>query len=176
MKGGPRLNGSHLAFTLSLGTTSKRLTPTLLIRFKLHLRPHAEKSADNIRPLPPNKQVGDVFSDYMRYLFQCAREYITETHGDLLWNSLKNDIMFILTHPNGWGGPQQTQMRKSAVTAGLVPSMDRAKANIAFVTEGEASLHFCLSNGLDVPASDDEVSAILNRSYLESLNLVMFVC
>jgi len=135
-------------------------------RFKLHLRPQVRGSKDDeIPPLPPNKTVIQVFADYMKYLLQCSHSYISDTHGVNVWESLKDDIMFVLTHPNGWGGPQQAKMREAAIRAGLVPGLTRARADIAFVTEGEASLHFCLSNGLDVPTSDEDV-----RSGSESLS------
>jgi len=39
-------------------------------------------------------------------------------------------------------------MRKTAVTAGLIPDTDEGQARLTFVTEGEASLHFCIRNGL----------------------------
>ena len=58
--------------------------------------------------------------------------------------------MYVLTHPNGWGGPQQAQMREAAILAGIVPDTDKGLARITFVTEGEASLLFCLSNGLSI--------------------------
>lgn len=83
----------------------------------------------------------------MRYLLDCAKSYIRETHGEKLWSTVEHNIAYVLTHPNGWGGHQQAEMRRAAVLAGLVP--DEGSARIIFVTEGEASLHFCLSNGLN---------------------------
>ncbi|TEB21186.1 hypothetical protein FA13DRAFT_1800163 [Coprinellus micaceus] len=56
--------------------------------------------------------------------------------------------MYILTHPNGWGRPQQVQMRRAAIPAGLIPGNKDGHSRIELVTQGEASLHFCLSNGL----------------------------
>ncbi|KAG2139686.1 hypothetical protein DEU56DRAFT_799606 [Suillus clintonianus] len=35
-----------------------------------------------------------------RYLFQCARTYIQESHSNF-WRSVENSIEFVLTHPNG---------------------------------------------------------------------------
>ena len=97
-----------------------------------------------------------VFADFMEYLRKCAKDYISDTHGEKLWVSLQTDIVYVLTHPNGWGGVQQGQMRKSAVLAGLIPDTAEGASRVNFVTEGEASLHFCLSNGLTVH-EDDEV-------------------
>ena len=90
----------------------------------------------------------------MRYLYACARTYIQDTHedGNELWASLEHQIDYVLTHPNGWEGPQQEQMRQAAVMAGLVPDTSAGRLRIRFVTEGEASLHFCLQNGLGTQA------------------------
>ncbi|KAF8883232.1 hypothetical protein BD779DRAFT_878374 [Infundibulicybe gibba] len=120
--------------------------------FKMHLRPNNPTARrDNLPPLPPNKTVVEVMSDYMRYLHHCAEIYIRETHpgGDALWESLANNVNFVLSHPNGWEGAQQAQMRRAAILGGLVSNED-AGARIRFVTEGEASLHFCVRNGLFV--------------------------
>jgi hypothetical protein len=54
----------------------------------------------------------------------------------------------VLSHPNGWEGKEQSQMRKAAVKAGLVPDTQAGHARISFVTEGEASLHFAIENGV----------------------------
>ncbi|KZT00544.1 uncharacterized protein LAESUDRAFT_688021 [Laetiporus sulphureus 93-53] len=128
--------------------------------FKLHLRPQAEVDASRadverlkvVSALPPTKAIIDVYSDFMKYLFECARTYITETHasGDLLWASIQQHIDFVLSHPNGWGGHQQSKMREAAAKAGLVSQA--ASPQIRFVTEGEASVHFCISNGLATEA------------------------
>ncbi|KAJ3535907.1 hypothetical protein NMY22_g6269 [Coprinellus aureogranulatus] len=112
-----------------------------------------EDGGETLPPLPPNKTVVQVLSDYMAYLYQCAKSYIKETHGDALWSTLEGNIMYVLTHPNGWGGHQQAQMRRAAVLAGIVPDGEDGHSCVEFVTEGEASLHFCLSNGLTLDGS-----------------------
>lgn len=84
----------------------------------------------------------------MGYLFKCSKAYITEAHT-CLWESLENDIEFVLTHPNGWEGPQQQQIRHAAELGGLVPSGDtgeEGQSRIHLLTEGESSLHFCVTN------------------------------
>ena len=58
------------------------------------------------------------------------------------------DIDYVLSHPNGWEGIQQMQMRQAAVQAGLIPDTTKGHAWISFVMEGEASLHFSIQNGL----------------------------
>jgi molecular chaperone DnaK (HSP70) len=122
--------------------------------WKLHLRPRALKSSQvddsDIPQLPQNKSAVEVLGDFLKYLFECARTYIQDTHvsGKNLWNSIKNDIDFVLTHPNGWEGAQQSQIRRAAVLAGLIPDNQHGQSRVQFVTEGEASLHFCLGCGL----------------------------
>jgi hypothetical protein len=104
----------------------------------------------SLTPLPESKTAIDVFSDFLGYLFRCTRIFIVDTHanGQALWSAVENDIHFILSHPNGWEGAQQAKMRRSAAMAGLIPDTDEGRARIRFVTEGEASLHACVLNGL----------------------------
>jgi hypothetical protein len=69
--------------------------------------------------------------------------------GANLWASVEDRIIYVLSHPNGWEGLPQSSMRQAAVEAGLVTDTD-AQDRIHFVTEGEASLHFCVNNGLKI--------------------------
>jgi hypothetical protein len=114
-----------------------------------------------IPPLPPNKNVTTVFSDFLQYLFGCTREYIIQTHanGQSLWTALQGKIHFILSHPNGWEGPQQTLMRRAAIAAGLIPDTSEGNARVEFVTEGEASLHYCIASNLASDVAKVPVSA-----------------
>jgi len=126
--------------------------PCETFRWKLHLRAKhlaAAHITDNDIPrLPEGKNAVEVLGDFMQYLFRCARSYIEESHasGSNLWRSLENRIEFVLTHPNGWEGPQQKQIRLAAVLAGLVPSTEDGMARVHLLTEGEASLHYCVAN------------------------------
>jgi hypothetical protein len=90
----------------------------------------------------------------MRYLYDCAKTYIRETHasGADLWTSIEHRIEYVLTHPNGWEGGQQAKMRTAAILAGLIPDTDEGRGRVQFVTEGEASLHFCIQSGLTTQA------------------------
>ena len=122
-------------------------------RFKLHLRPKTKSAAyvtDKILALPKGKTAIDVFADFLRYLYQCAQKYIEETYpnGVSLLENLRPTSEFVLAHPNGWEGAQQSMMRRAAVTAGLIPDSAAGHARLSFVTEGEASLHFCIQHGL----------------------------
>jgi hypothetical protein len=85
----------------------------------------------------------------MRYLFQCAQTDIQESHPNL-WRSVENSIEFVLTHPNGWEGPQQQQIRRAVELAGLISSKE-GQSHVQLLTEGEASLHSYLA---DVIATD----------------------
>ena len=123
------------------------------LRFKLHLRSkygNGKTLHPNVPPLPPKKTVIDVFADFLKYLLDCSASYIKEVHpnGHEIWANAKDDIHFVLSHPNGWEGMEQSQMRKAAVKAGLVPDTQVDEARISFVTEGEASLHFAIENGV----------------------------
>ncbi|KAH6917102.1 hypothetical protein BKA70DRAFT_1367619 [Coprinopsis sp. MPI-PUGE-AT-0042] len=129
--------------------------------FKLHIRPKTDATrqiASTIPPLPLSKTVIDVMSDFLTYLFDCASKFIQDTHanGRDLWNSVQGEIDFVLSHPNGWEGFQQTQMREAIVKANLIPDTDAGHARVSFVTEGEASLHFSIENGLPAKAMDKE--------------------
>ncbi|KAF9563201.1 hypothetical protein CPC08DRAFT_633052 [Agrocybe pediades] len=121
--------------------------------FKLRLRPRTMQLNMNgmrLSPLPRKKTPVHVFGDFLAYLYRCTRSFIIDTHGNgqALWDSVEPDIQFVLSHPNGWEGPQQTRMRNAAVYGKLVPDTDAGRARIRFVTEGEASLHACVLSGL----------------------------
>lgn len=134
------------------------LTSVLSVRsrFKLHLRPkdlgqdEVSKYLENLPPLPLGKTIVTVFSDYLKYMLECAKAYIQEKHtnGTSLWLSLLPTAEFVLSHPNGWEGPQQSQMRRAAVLAGLVSDLQAGTERVHFVTEGEACLHFCVGKGM----------------------------
>ena len=135
-------------------------------RFKLHLRSRVgagKQLRDEIPPLPSNKTVVEVFADFLAYLLECASSFIQETHenGEDLWVSVRNQIDFVLSHPNGWEGAQQAQMRQAAVLANLIPDTTVGHARLSFVTEGEASLHFSVQNGLPVGVMEDGEGAVI---------------
>ena len=124
-------------------------------RFKLHLQSQVgagHQLPSIIPPLPLNKTVVEVFADFLAYLLECALRYIQDHHanGEELWASVKDQIHFVLSHPNGWEGSQQAKMRKAAVLAKLIPDTAPGRARLSFVTEGEASLHFSVKNGLPI--------------------------
>ena len=108
-----------------------------------------------VPPLPLGKTVVEVFADFLRYIFSCIKTYIQESYLNglgVIWQGLEDNIHFVLTHPNGYEGHQQGLVRQAAVLAGLVPNQEAARERISLVTEGEASLHYCIDKGLTTRA------------------------
>ena len=97
---------------------------------------------------PKGKTIIDVFADFMRYLFDSTKELFkaSEPNGELRWDSVSDNIELVLTHPNGWGGPQQTQLRTAAIKAGIITDTPAGRSHVHFVTEGEASFNFCATH------------------------------
>jgi len=146
---------------VSIGRLFSRLT-----RFKLHLRSRVGAGgqiADNIPPLPLNKSVVEVFADFLAYLLECAASFIQDTlaNGARLWESVKDQLYFVLSHPNGWEGAQQAEMRKAALLAKLIPDTTAGHTRLSFVTEGEASLHFAIQNGLPIGVMEDGEGVVI---------------
>ncbi|EDR07866.1 uncharacterized protein LACBIDRAFT_298123 [Laccaria bicolor S238N-H82] len=150
--------------------------------FKLHLRPRTPGSMEEIRDtipaLPESKNAVEVFADFLHYLFHCSRTYIEEMHGvgDNWWGSIEDTIEFVLSHPNGWEGAQQEQMRRATVLAGLVPNDEAGQARVSFVTEGEASLHFCIQSGLPAGAMKDNSGVLIVDAGGGTIDLSAYGC
>ena len=98
--------------------------------------------------LPMGKSTIDVFADFIRFLFDSTKELFktAEPNGELRWKSVSDNIELVLTHPNGWGGPEQMQLRAAAVLAGVVSDTPAGRSRVHFVTEGEASFNFCATH------------------------------
>ncbi|RXW14414.1 hypothetical protein EST38_g11441 [Candolleomyces aberdarensis] len=125
--------------------------------FKLHIRPKSgtpSQASEKIPPLPPGKTVIQVLADFLWYLRTCAEAYIKGTYpnGRELWDLVEPEIDYVISHPNGWEGYQQSQIRKAVVQATLIPDTDQGHSRVSFVTEGEASLHFTIDNGFSAGA------------------------
>jgi len=97
--------------------------------------------------LPKGKSIQDIFADFIRYLFDSTKAYIQEgvPMGERLWGSLEPNIDLILSHPNGWGGREQEFLRKSIVQASILTEKE-ALSRVSFITEGEATFNFCVTN------------------------------
>ena len=142
-----------LKFSLAIGFHTKT-------RFKIHLR-----VGDEIPLLPLNKTVVEVFADFLSYLLECTSTYIQESHanGVNLWASVKDEIDFVLSHPDEWESTELREMRKAAILAKLVPDTTAGHARLSFVIESEASLHFAVRNGLPTsPMKDGNGVVIVN--------------
>ncbi|KAJ2912885.1 hypothetical protein MD484_g7541, partial [Candolleomyces efflorescens] len=120
--------------------------------FKLLIRPKSggPDFEEQIPPLPPGKSVVQVLADFLLYLHKCAEDYIKGSHinGQELWESVSSGTHYVISHPNGWEGYQQSQIRQAVALAQLIPDTNEGHARLLFVTEGEASLHFTIDNGL----------------------------
>ncbi|KAG2154597.1 hypothetical protein DEU56DRAFT_976373 [Suillus clintonianus] len=87
--------------------------------------------------------IGNVGDVKCRYLFQCARTYIQESHLNF-WRSVENSIEFMLTHPSGLEGQQQ-QVRRAVEITGFISSKEE-QSHVHLLTAGEVSLHFCFTS------------------------------
>jgi len=97
--------------------------------------------------LPRGKSLQDIFADFIRYLFDSAKAFIQESEpmGKELWEGREHNIDLIFSHPNGWEGRQQEFLRKSVVRASILTE-EEALSRVSFVTEGEATFNFCVTN------------------------------
>ena len=95
--------------------------------------------------LPMGKNILDIFADFMRYLFDSTEALFKSSEPNVRWDSISN-IELVLTHPNGWRGPQQNQLRTAAIKAGIIQDTPAGQARVHVVTEGEASFSFCVTH------------------------------
>ncbi|KLO12776.1 hypothetical protein SCHPADRAFT_904821 [Schizopora paradoxa] len=120
-------------------------------RFKMHFRPKGFDVPVSFRidEMPPRKTPEMVMGDFLRYLYEETMKYIKETtdDGEERWNAAKDNVHFVLSHPNRWEGVPQSRLRQSAIYAGLVSDADDARRRVRFVSEGEASALSCVDVG-----------------------------
>ncbi|KAF8606719.1 hypothetical protein BDV93DRAFT_468293 [Ceratobasidium sp. AG-I] len=115
--------------------------------FKLHLHPDEIKVKNSLKldALPPGVSLQQVYSDFLRYLLQHTKSAF-EDHildGKKTWRTHGPTMEVIIAHPNGWGVREQCFLRTAAVQAGLA-DVATARTRVRFVTEAEASVHFCI--------------------------------
>lgn len=94
--------------------------------------------------LPNDVPLAQIYADFLRYLLQHTQTYF-EDHildGKKIWETYKSTLEVIIAHPNGWGTREQAFLRSAAITAGF-SSSSNADTRVHFVTEAEASVHFC---------------------------------
>ncbi|CUA77246.1 Heat shock 70 kDa protein 12B [Homo sapiens] [Rhizoctonia solani] len=115
--------------------------------FKLHLHPGSMRNQHglNIDPLPNGISLLRVYSDFLGYLIRHTQSFFEDrmVDGRLLWQRYRPKMEFCIAHPNGWGIREQAFLRTAATNAGLVTNATAASC-IRFVTEAEASVHFCI--------------------------------
>ncbi|KAG9088927.1 hypothetical protein FRC06_001776 [Ceratobasidium sp. 370] len=115
--------------------------------FKLHLHPEAIKQRFNLKvqPLPTGITLEKIYTDFMVYLMKHTQKFLESRiiDGRKVWADLHQDMTIVIAHPNGWTIKEQNFLRKAAVAAKYT-SEAKAHAQIHFVSEAEASVHFCM--------------------------------
>lgn len=98
--------------------------------------------------LPYGVQVEQAYADLLHYLMAHTRNFFEARtpEGESVWRELIDSADIVLTHPNGWGLREQNVLRRAAMRADIT-SAANAKSRIHFVSEGEASVHFCIRHG-----------------------------
>ncbi|KDN40991.1 hypothetical protein RSAG8_07697, partial [Rhizoctonia solani AG-8 WAC10335] len=123
---------------------------TLAQHFKLRLHPGEMVSKHKVKPdrLPEGVSLHRVYADFMSYLIENTKPEFEKRlgTGSKLWEEHRSNMLFVLAHPNGWGIRQQEFLRSAAVQAGLVDEKT-SNERIRFVTEAEASVHYCINDG-----------------------------
>ncbi|KAG8717790.1 hypothetical protein FRC09_013662 [Ceratobasidium sp. 395] len=81
----------------------------------------------------------------MTYLVKHTQAYFESRvlDGPKIWKELRDDMTIVLAHPNGWTIREKNFLRKAAIAAKYTTE-DKAHAQIHFVSEAEASMHFCM--------------------------------
>ncbi|KAG8793239.1 hypothetical protein FRC12_003456 [Ceratobasidium sp. 428] len=119
----------------------------LVRHFKLHLHPKTmqQKYDLKVQPLPDGIPLEKIYADFMAYILQHTRSYFESRvlEGANLWKELRDDMTIVLAHPNGWAIKEQNFLRKAAIAAKYTTE-DKAHTQIHFVSEAEASMHFCM--------------------------------
>ena len=122
-------------------------------QFKLHVHPAsmATHHIVNLIPLPPGVSIEKIYADILDYLFRHTQIFFEEKEFELggggqIWRklALQNSIDFVLAHPSGWSLQEQSMLRRAAVKAGLVQSIQIAAERVQFVSEAEASVHYVM--------------------------------
>lgn len=115
-----------------MSTISREVRPTLC-------------SNQNKPALPPGVSLRQIYTDFLGYLLKHTQTYFEDRilDGRLIWQRYKPTMEVVIAHPNGWAIREQTFLRGAAVDAGFVED-SKAQSKIRFVTEAEASVHFCI--------------------------------
>ncbi|CAE6471138.1 unnamed protein product [Rhizoctonia solani] len=115
--------------------------------FKLHLHPEAVTKANKLMmpPLIDGLSLLTIYTDFLRYLLEHIKNFFPNKvlDGRNVWEACHRDMTIVLTHPNGWSFQEQSTLRQAAINAGYISDI-KANSNVVFVSEAEASTHFCL--------------------------------
>lgn len=100
-----------------------------------------------IPPLPRWVTLVEVYSSFLRYLYQNTRAFFVgkTPNGEQIWRRLESSMAIILATPNGWDASQHAFLRRAAIKGGLVDE-ENADERLDYVTEGEASVHYALTH------------------------------
>ncbi|KEP45115.1 heat shock 70 kDa protein 12A, partial [Rhizoctonia solani 123E] len=119
----------------------------LVSLFKLHLHPEAVTRINKLVMPPPidGLPLLKVYTDFLRYLLDHTKNVFSYRvlDGHKVWDACHQDMTIILTHPNGWRFQQQSVLRQAVIDAGYISDV-KSKSSIIFLSEAEASIHFCL--------------------------------
>ncbi|KAF8594081.1 hypothetical protein BDV93DRAFT_516060 [Ceratobasidium sp. AG-I] len=120
---------------------------TLAKHFKLHLRLKETRSKYGLKldPLPPGVSLRQIYAEFLGYLLQHTKSFFEDRilDGEQIWTQYQPKMEFVIAHPNGWGIREQAFLHAAAVEARFA-DMGSAPSKIRFVTEAEASVHFCI--------------------------------
>ncbi|KAF8755016.1 ATP binding [Rhizoctonia solani] len=115
--------------------------------FKLHLHPSDMQAKHELKldELPPGVTLRQIYSDFLGYLLKHTRSFFEDRilDGKQIWSRYSPTMEVVIAHPNGWGIREQAFLRSAAVAAGFATT-DQAPTKVRFVTEAEASVHFCI--------------------------------
>lgn len=95
--------------------------------------------------LPTGVTISQIYADFLGYLLRHTQAYF-EDHildGPRIWKTYAPTLEVVIAHPNGWGIREQAFLRLAAVEAGFTKAVD-ADTKVHFVSEAEASVHFCM--------------------------------
>ncbi|CCO31393.1 hypothetical protein BN14_05434 [Rhizoctonia solani AG-1 IB] len=117
--------------------------------FKLHLHPSDMQAMHDLKldALPPGVTLSQIYSDFLGYLLKHTKIFFEDRvlDGKQIWARYSPTMEVVIAHPNGWGIREQTFLRSAAVAAGF-SNTEQALGKIRFLTEAEASVHFCIHN------------------------------
>jgi hypothetical protein len=105
--------------------------------------------SEKILHLPGNITIKDVYSHWIRYLFEHFKEFFIQLYKESTWMNLSSTLHIVFAVPNGW----YTQEHHLLVDATKAVGIVKESVQVSFVPETEAAVHWALSEGLELPVS-----------------------